>query len=388
VNISEELIGRAWELQPILASRAPACEKRRAPLDETIRAICDAGFVEMLVPRRLGGHELDIATACEVSRILATGCPSTAWVTAFYIEHNWQNILFPAQFHADVFAAGPRVLTAAQIAPTIKARRVTGGFEISGRSSWSSGVTHAHWIAMTGLVTAQDRPPVPLLFAVPRAQVSIVDNWFIAGMQGTGSMDVVVEKTYIPEHHVLPISTVLNGANPDQLVDRNPLYLLPAMLALSLITVAVLVGMARGAADFFLQKSKDRVGTNTGARFALKSSAQARIGTAVAGVEVLEGLLRDSVASLSRYSRDLRPTVEDRVRMQTRVALMAKGAGDLVNDIAQGAGGNAFRDDAPLQRFFRDVNVARAHAAFDLSAATEAYGAALLGIAGNTTQPA
>ena len=53
---------------------------------------------------------------------------------------------------------------------------------------------------------------------------------------------------------------------------------------------------------------------------------------------------------------------------------------DAVNDIMQGAGGNSFRNTAALQRFFRDSNVLRTHAAMDFEASSEMYGRMMLGL--------
>lgn len=88
MDLANELIGRARELKPVIAARAAAAELNRAPLDETIADLDDAGFLQMLTPKRYGGYELHIDTLVAVSRIISSACASTGWVTAFYIGHN------------------------------------------------------------------------------------------------------------------------------------------------------------------------------------------------------------------------------------------------------------------------------------------------------------
>ena len=107
MELAKELIGRAHELKPVFAGRAAAAELNRAPLDETIADLDDAGFLQMLTPKRYGGYELQIDTLVAVSRIIASGCPSTGWVTAFYIGHNWFHSVFPQKSQDEVFADRP-----------------------------------------------------------------------------------------------------------------------------------------------------------------------------------------------------------------------------------------------------------------------------------------
>ena len=95
MDLSSELIGRAHELKPVFVERASAAESNRAPLDETIADLDDAGFLQILTPKHYGGHELNIDILVAVSRIIASACPSTGWVTAFYIGHNWFHSVFP-----------------------------------------------------------------------------------------------------------------------------------------------------------------------------------------------------------------------------------------------------------------------------------------------------
>ena len=138
MDLAKELIGRAHELKPVIAARALATEQKRSLLDETVKDLCDAGFMQILTPKRFGGHELHIDTMVEVARIFASACPSTGWVSAFYIGHNWLHAVFPEKSQEEVFANQPYQLSAGQISPTATAVRVKGGYELSGRQAWSS----------------------------------------------------------------------------------------------------------------------------------------------------------------------------------------------------------------------------------------------------------
>lgn len=377
---ARELIGRAHELKPVVASRAAATERNRAMLDETIQDMADAGFLQVLTPARFGGHELPLDVMVEIGRVLATGCPSTGWVTSFYMGHNWLHAIFPERFQREVFADGPFTLSSGQIAPTIRAIPVAGGYEISGRSAWSSGVPHARWIFLTGMVTADDGSRTPLMFCVPRNDVEVIDTWFIAGMQGTGSLDIEVEKVFVPEYRTLPVALLAGGERPGQGANVGSLYRLPAMAVLGYATVAVLAGMLRGAAEAFKTITVDRIASHTGAAVATKPAAHMRLGRAFATADAVDALLRDGVTRAAALDGPAPPGVGTRAGIKMHGALITKTVCDTINDIAHGAGGNSFRDDQPLQRFFRDANVVRTHAALDIEPVSELYGRTILGL--------
>jgi 3-hydroxy-9,10-secoandrosta-1,3,5(10)-triene-9,17-dione monooxygenase len=95
-------------------------------------------------------------------------------------------------------------------------------------------------------------------------------------------------------------------------------------------------------------------------------------------VEAVEALMRDAVATAIAAGSST--SVDARATLRMRAATITKLACDAVNDIMHGAGGNSFRNEAPLQRFFRDVNVLRTHAILDIEPSSELYGRILLGM--------
>ena len=49
-----------------------------------------------------------------------------------------------------------------------------------------------------GMVQDGSAAPDWRFFVVPRADYRTVDNWQVAGLQGTGSIDVVLEDVFVP----------------------------------------------------------------------------------------------------------------------------------------------------------------------------------------------
>jgi 3-hydroxy-9,10-secoandrosta-1,3,5(10)-triene-9,17-dione monooxygenase len=301
-------------------------------------------------------------------------------VASFYIGHNWLHSVFPERFQIEAFAEGSFQLSSGHIAPNARATRVTGGYELSGRQAWSSGVVHSDWVFFTGIVTAADEPPTARMFAVPRKDVEVIDTWFIAGMQGTGSLDVQVEKVFVPEYRSVAVSALLDGTHPGGSIHKNPLYGLPVITVLAFEALSVLAGALRGAATTFAEVTKARKSSYTGASVAEKPAAQMRMGRAMAAANAVDALVNDSVNKVLTFRAGAQLTFEDNAAMRASDALITQMTCDAINDIMHGAGSNAFRSDCALQRFFRDVNVLRTHALLDIEPASELYGRVLLGL--------
>jgi 3-hydroxy-9,10-secoandrosta-1,3,5(10)-triene-9,17-dione monooxygenase len=251
---------------------------------------------------------------------------------------------------------------------------------VSGRQAWSSGVVHAEWIFFTGMLVDGDQPPAPWMFCIPRADVEVIDTWFITGMQGTGSQDVAVDAVFVPEHRAMPYMSLLDGTHHGTQTHENPLYHLPAATVLGFETIGVLAGTLRGAANEFLKLTKARITSYTGSSVATKPAAQMRIGRAFAAADAVDLLVRDMVQAVVGLTDKNSLDTAERARLRMRTAQVTSMACDGINDIIHGAGGNSFRHDAPLQRFFRDINVLRTHAALDIETASEISGRVLLGM--------
>jgi len=375
----DELVGRARELAPVFAERADATEKNRALLDETVQDFIDSGVLAVLTPKSYGGHELGPDAMAEISRIFSAACPSTGWVSVFYMGAAWRAQFFPEQAQKEVFAERNFVLGAGQAAPLREAKRVTGGYEITGQTPWSSGSPHAEWFMFMGVVFEDGAAPEPRWFLLPRADVELVDNWYVAGMRGTGSGDVRVEGVFVPEYRSASFQQALVGETPGQAVHANPIYRLPAIPFLLTEIMPVVVGQMRGAVTAFTERTRTRQGTISQVKAAGRQAAQQRLGRAVAVADAAEALLDQYVGRLLSSGPE-RYELADRAAMKLKAAYIVELCRTGLNDMVRGFGGDGFRDHSPLQRYFRDVNTLAVHAFLDLDTATETVGRQVLDV--------
>src|SRR4029079_10094068 len=119
---------------------------------------------------------------------------------------------------------------ASPYAPMGRARPVDDGFEVSGRWQVSSGTDHRDWILAGGFVIDDAGELVKPLdvrhFVLPRADYQILDDtWNVVGLKGTGSKDVLIEKSFVPEYRTIRSTKVVDGsAARESNRGDNPLY--------------------------------------------------------------------------------------------------------------------------------------------------------------------
>ncbi|MGH6989753.1 MAG: acyl-CoA dehydrogenase family protein, partial [Stellaceae bacterium] len=189
----DDIVERARALVPTLRERAIETEKLRRLPERTLRDFREAGLMGLLKPAKFGGPEVRIDDAMEVTFELARGDGSAAWVWVILACHDTLAAFFPEEAQRE-FWADPEALMASSFAPSGKAELADGGYRLSGKWSYCSGVDCAQWL-MLGAVAGMRSidPPIPdLIFTlVPRAEMTVIDDWHVMGLRGTGSKSVV-----------------------------------------------------------------------------------------------------------------------------------------------------------------------------------------------------
>jgi 3-hydroxy-9,10-secoandrosta-1,3,5(10)-triene-9,17-dione monooxygenase len=360
------LVASARELAPVLASRLDRADELRRLPDETIADFQRAGFFRILQPKRWGGLELDPRTFFEVQIEVAKACASSAWVLGVVGAHAWQLALFDEQAQRDVWAADPSVLISSSYAPTGKVERVTGGYEISGRWSFSSGCDHCQWVFLGGFVPAQDpkeaKAPDMRTFLLPRSDYRIEDNWNTIGLRGTGSKDVVVDRAFVPEHRTHKLIDGYRGKSPGHAVNAAALYRLPfGQLFVRSVSTSC-IGIAESALESFRATAAKRVGAGDGAKVAIDPNVQRLCAEASVALDEVKLVLYRNVDDLMQHAeRNEQPPIPTRVRYRFDSSNAADRCAKLVSSLFNAAGGRVLFLGHPLLRAWLDANAARAH---------------------------
>lgn len=374
-----EVVERVRRLAPFIAEHAEQAERERKPVDAVMAELCAADVFRAFVPRRFGGFEIDLETFIDVGLAVSSACTSTGWVTTFCMEHNWMLAQFPAEAQQQIFGRQPFILAPASISPSGSAQPVDGGYRITGRWAWGTGIVHADWVILVTPVA--DDPSGPRMFIVPRDAVEVVDTWNCSGMQGTGSNDIVVQDLFVPDIRSESMAGMALGRGSGSAWHGTPCYRYPMMPLLSIAAAIPAVGAAQRAVALFTERLGGRQIYGTATKQALRPAAQMRLGLVSVRVAMAETILRDVARQVQRWGEqdDVCPP-EERARLRLVVAQLVRWCRDAITDVIEASGASAQMRTHPLQRIHRDVNTLSCHTVFDLEIGAENYGCSLLGL--------
>src|SRR5215470_12433152 len=229
-----ELVARAVQLQPLLRKHAAAGEMNRRQADEVIGGVTDAGFFRLMKPSRFGGYGGSLRTLLEVTEVLGEADGSTGWVVSIAATGALAASRGSQQAQTEIFGDPDARIAGTGMPAT--ARRVDDGLRITGRWGYASGSPHATWAALSAAVIDEDGQPGDAYFClVPASQLQLEDTWRTVGMRGTGSNTWVAQDLFVPEHLLIPLDTLIDGA-PSGIID-NPMRRLPfpSVATLSLV---------------------------------------------------------------------------------------------------------------------------------------------------------
>lgn len=363
-KVDNGLVARAVALLPTLTARTTQADELRRVPDETIADFQHAGFFKMLQPSRWGGLEVDPRTFFDVQMTVASACPSSAWVLGVVAVHSWQMALFPIETQEEVWGKDPTTLVSSSYAPTGKITRAEGGFRVSGRWSFSSGCDHCQWVFLGGFVPpeVEGKPPEMRTFLLPRSDYRIDDTWYVAGLKGTGSKDIVVENAFVPEHHTHKMIDGFKRQSAGNAVNPSPLYRLPfgQIFVRSVSTSAI--GAAMGAYETFVDAAAKRVAASDGAKVAEDPTTQtvcARAATLIDEARLVLDRNMGEMMDLVHAGKDI--PIDRRVRFRYDSSMAVVKSVEAVDLLFTASGGRAIFLNNPLLRYFLDVHAARAH---------------------------
>jgi 3-hydroxy-9,10-secoandrosta-1,3,5(10)-triene-9,17-dione monooxygenase len=323
-------------------------------------------------PRRYGGYETDVDLMFEVAMEIGRACGSTAWCYAVWSIHNWMIGHWPEEAQEEYFSEGPDVLSSSAFAPTGRLQPVEGGFRLSGRWEFSSGCDGASW-ALLGAMGATG----PCMALVPRSDYEIIDTWFVSGLRGTGSKDIVIKDTFVPGHRIGAIMGAVQTDRAFELHGRAS-YRLPPMSLLPFTLCSPLVGMALGALEEFIERLKGKTGPG---RSSESVALHLRIAESSAEIDTARLIVKTTTNQLiERAARGEAPSELEQAATRRNYGYVARLCVQAVNRLFEASGGHALYESQAMQRFHRDVHAGSHQAALYWDSIAEGYGRAALGL--------
>ncbi|MET9805335.1 3-hydroxy-9,10-secoandrosta-1,3,5(10)-triene-9,17-dione monooxygenase oxygenase subunit [Streptomyces halstedii] len=381
--MGNEVLDAVRALLPAIGERAAAADEDRRIPESTIGELAGAGVFRMLQPARHGGLEHHPADFYRVVREISAVCCSTGWVASVLGVHPWQLGLFPRRAQDDVWGEDPDTRISSSYAPVGRLTPVDGGYELTGRWSFSSGCEHAGWALLGALVVGAEGRPVDFLTVlVPRRDYRIEDVWDVVGLRGTASNDILVDAVFVPAHRVLRNYEQAQLRGPGQQVNQGPLYRLPFGTVFTSAITAPVIGAVSGGYASYVSLMKERVRLSLGGgRFAEDPFAQVAIARAASDIDAtvlqMDRNLRE-LYELAEAGKDIPVELRLRARRdQVRGTERAVAAIDL---LFKTAGGTSLRRGNPVERAWRDAHAGSVHVANDVERALAMYGRGAFGL--------
>lgn len=329
-------------------------EELRTLPPESVAALRSMGAFWLKTPAELGGTPLAPLDFCDVMEEFGYADTSVAWTVMVGnggtgTAGGW----LPDAGARRVFARGrPMPLVMGTPGPRGTGRPVPGGYVVTGRWGFASGIAHCDWL-LAGFRTAGDDAR-PMVGVVPLQQAEVVDNWRVAGLQGTGSCDFLLREVYVPAE--LTFERAASACRGDAWFRTE------AHVFLSNEVPPLCVGMARRALDDMTGLATRTARFAGGAALSERAVFQSELGRAETRIRAARLVHREAVAAAWAAAR-----AGDGANESVHVAVAAASVyavetcAQVITDLFRYGGGRVLALSSPMQRHLRDSLAARQH---------------------------
>lgn len=382
----EEIYERARALLPVLRERAVATDQARRISPETMSDLYDAELLQILCPARFGGLELEWPVLLEAARILATACPSTAWIVAVVGGHQAIVGRMPLETQEIAFAEGPRQLFVSASAQTAGSTviKVPGGYRINGDWRFASGSDNATWMMVNSPVFDEhgEKTSENARVVVPASEVEVVDTWFVNGMRGTGSKDLRFHDVFVPENRVVDGLNAFQPNPPGAAVNPgNYIYDVLFGPYFGSWLLGPLLGTAEQAYQLYLDGTRTRVGAMTRSTVAEMHTVQERLGESFSELDAARALYAKHTSFLNERGRARKNlTVDEQIDSARERTYIGRLCYEAIHRLVRQMGAVGAYESNPVQRYWRDLQVILAQVGINWDVHMLLYGRRALGV--------
>ncbi len=336
-------LARARALAPEIAAAADEIDRQRELPKALVDAMVSAGLFRLLVPRSVGGEEMDWLEYLDVVRTVAEADGSAGWCLNQGAVFATTSARCSEALAREVWG-DPRTVVGNGPPKGSTSVPTEGGYRLTGRWMFSSGCRHANWIAA---LTVEDGVRLHML---PRDEVTLVDVWEVRGLRGTGSFAFETDGLFVPERRVMH--------DYGRRREPGPLYVVPQHLLFACGFGCVALGVARAALDATIALADDKRPRFVKRPISESEVVQHRIGKAEATWRAAKALLHETVGNVWESVRATGEiTVEQRIHLRmagTHAIRQSKEAVDIAYDLS---GADAIFASKAIQRRFQDAHV-------------------------------
>jgi len=350
-------------VEPVIRKYSADAEHDRRLSEVVAHAMRDHGLYRTWRPKAFGGHEADPMTAFQLFEEVSRIDSAAGWNLQLSCGADAFGAWFPDDGAQEIFGAADAIIAGAFF-PSRRAIPVDGGYRVTGRTPFVSGVHHCTWFIGLANIVEHDAlrlwdngAPVTLITACPIGKATIVENWNTLGMRGTGSHDVIMNDVFVPERH----TTLLVPLDKPGRAYRGPLYRFTSWAAIAALST-VATGIARAAIDDFIELARAKSPAYTARPLKDRGIVQAQLARAEAALESARAYLYHSAHDTWNMV-EKGPTIDmpHKMRMQLAATNAVTAATEAVDLIQAAAGTTGIREEQRFERHFRDVHTISQH---------------------------
>ncbi len=353
-----DYLARATALAPRIAAASDEIERERRLPAHLLAALMEEGFFRLLLPRSLGGAELDPPTFARAIEEIAKADGSTAWCLCQNTVCSLVAGSLPAESAREMFG-DPKGILAWGPGADARAVATVGGYRVTGRWSFASGGRHATWLGAHCPVYEADGKPrldpagAPIVRTVlfPAATAPMTDIWRVVGLRGTASDAYAATDLFVPE------TFTLIRDDPAGRREAGALYAMTTNTLFACGFAGIALGLARGLLDALVALALEK--TPRGYTMKLRDSAvlQSEIGAAEARLRGARLYLMATLGEVwESVQRTNRLGLEQRIAIRLAATHAIHEAAQVADTAYNAAGTTAIFDRNPFERRFRDIH--------------------------------
>ncbi|MFL5282342.1 MAG: acyl-CoA dehydrogenase family protein [Rhodopila sp.] len=372
----EPYIAAIRRLAPTIEAARDRVEHERLMPAELLDSLYAEGLLSLWLARACGGPELSATDFIRVIEAISALDGSIGWCTCIGAGYARLSGFLSEEVARRIFS-GRRPVLAGTIAPTGTARRVEGGWRVTGRWAFGSGIRHCTWVL--GLCTEDTAAPPaagmnPLRVALfPVEQATIIDTWDVMGLRGTGSHDYTVEDLFVPDEYTIP-------GLAEYPTQPGPLYAMPLPSIFVIAITSVMLGIARGALDHFAVLAGTKRVMYSGGLLRDRAVVHDAVGRAEASLRAARAFLLEVADMIWTIAGEGgTPTLQQRALVRLACCQVNVTSSAAARTVFELMGGSGVYAAAGLERRVRDIQTAGQHVALH-SVYFEHAGRVMLGL--------
>lgn len=318
---------------------------------ENYETLKDHKYFSAMIPEEMGGGGISYTEMCNVIRVLAKYCGSTA--LAFSMHQHLVAATIWKYKHKGVGASTLQnvaehqtvlVSTGARdwLESNGEMEKVENGYLFSGRKHFASQ-SIAGDVAVTSAPFSSSEEMQVLHFQVPfnTNGVSVLDDWDVLGMRGTGSQTIVFDKVFIPDS-AIALTRSQSGF--------HPVWSIVLTVAMPLI-MSVYVGIAEKAMEIAISKGKKYPRNQNHITYIIGKLNNI----------LLSAQTQWKAMHILTNNFDFAPNEDTTIKMLSLKTNVAEATKTTVAEAMEAIGGQSFYKKNELERLFRDVQASAFH---------------------------